>query len=63
LGANTLHDGIASWGAGLSYKHRLARHWAWFGSLSFSGDMGPLTQLLGTHAGRSGQIGLLNFHR
>jgi hypothetical protein len=58
-----LHDGIASWGAGLSYKHRLARHWAWFGSLSFSGDMGPLAQLQGNHSGRSGQIGLLYFHR
>ena len=63
LGANTLHDGVDSWGLGLSYKHRLAKHWAWFGSLSFSGDMGPLAQLLGTHAGRSGQIGLLYFHR
>lgn len=63
LGADTLRTGIDSWGAGLSYKHRLARHWAWFGSLSFSGDMGPLAELPGNHKGRSGQIGLLYFHR
>ena len=63
LGADTLRTGIDSWGAGLSYKHRLARHWAWFGSLSFSGDMGPLAELPGNHSSRSGQIGLLYFHR
>jgi len=63
LGADTLRAGIDSWGLGLSYKHRLARHWAWFGGLSFSGDMGPLAELPGTHKGRSGQIGLLYFHR
>lgn len=63
LGADTLRTGIDSWGAGLSYKHRLARHWAWFGSLSFSGDMGPLAELPGNHSNRSGQVGLLYFHR
>jgi hypothetical protein len=62
-GADTLRTGIDSWGLGLSYKHRLARHWAWFGSLSFSGDLGPLAQLPGRHSGRSGQVGLLYFHR
>ncbi len=62
-GADTLTTGIDSWGLGLNYKHRLARHWAWFGSLSFSGDLGPLAQLPGNHAGRSGQVGLLYFHR
>ena len=63
LGADTLRTGINSWGLGLSYKHRLDRHWAWFGSLSFSGDIGPLAELPGNHKGRSGQIGLLYFHR
>ena len=63
VGAERLQAGIDSWGASLSYKHRLARHWAWFGSLSFTGDMGPLAQLSGTHTSRSGQIGLLYFHR
>ncbi len=63
VGADRLQAGIDSWGAGLSYKHRLARHWAWFGSLSFTGDIGPLAQLPGNHKGRSGQIGLLYFHR
>ncbi len=63
LGAERLQAGIDNWGLGLSYKHRLARHWAWFGSLSLTGDVGPLAQLLGAHAGRSGQIGLLYFHR
>jgi hypothetical protein len=63
LGADTLRTGIDSWGLGLSYKHRLNRHWAWFGSLSFTGDIGPLAQLPGNHAGRSGQVGLLYFHR
>jgi hypothetical protein len=63
LRADTLRTGIDSWGLGLSYKHRLDRHWAWFGSLSFSGDMGALAELPGNHKGRSGQIGLLYFHR
>jgi len=63
LGADTLRTGIDSWGLGLGYKHRLARHWAWFGSLSFSGDRGPMAELPGNHKGRSGQIGLLYFHR
>jgi len=36
------HD---DWGLGLNHKHRLARHSAWFASLSFSGDVGPLAQL------------------
>jgi hypothetical protein len=63
LGADKLRTGIDNWGVGLSYKHRLAPHWAWFGSLSFSSDIGPLAELLGTHSSRSGQIGLLYFHR
>lgn len=63
VGAETLRTGIDSWGLGLNYKHKLARHWAWFASLSFSGDVGPLGQLPGTHSGRAGQVGLLYFHR
>jgi len=54
------HD---DWGLGLNHKHRLARHWAWFASLSFSGDVGPLAQLPGKHNARAGQVGLLYFHR
>jgi len=49
------HD---DWGLGLNHKHRLARHWAWFASLSFSGDVGPLAQLLGLHSARGEQGGL-----
>jgi hypothetical protein len=63
LGAETLGTGIDSWGMGLNYKHRITRHWAWFASLSFSGDAGPLAQLPGLHLARAGQVGLLYFHR
>jgi hypothetical protein len=63
LGAETLRTGIDSWGLGLNYKHRIVRHWAWFTSLSLSGDAGPLAQLLGMHIARAGQVGLLYFHR
>jgi hypothetical protein len=63
MGAESLRTGIDSWGLGLNYKHRLARHWAWFASLSFSGDVGPLAQLPGLHSARAGQVGLLYFHR
>jgi len=48
---------------GLNYKHRTTRHWAWFASLSLSGDAGPLAQLPGLHLVRAGQVGLLYFHR
>ena len=63
VGAGSLRTGIDSWGLGLNYKHRLSRHWAWFGSLGFSGDIGPLADLPGTHRSRDGQIGVLYFHR
>jgi hypothetical protein len=53
------HD---SWGLGLNYKHRLARHWACFASLSFSGDVGPLAQLPSLHSAREARR-FVYFHR
>ncbi len=50
------HD---SWGLGLNYKHRPARHWAWFANLRFSGDLGLWVQLPGLHSARAGQVVLL----
>lgn len=63
LGAETLNTGINSWGWGLNYKHRFDRHWAWFASMSYASDVGPLGRLLGTHSVGAGQAGLLYFHR
>ena len=63
LGAQSLQTSIDSWGWGLNYKHRFERHWAWFASLSYASDVGPLGRLLGTHSVGAGQAGLLYFHR
>ncbi|WP_350295340.1 hypothetical protein [Limnohabitans sp. Rim8] len=43
----------------MNYKHRPARHWAWFANLRFSGDLGLWVQLPGLQSASAGQVVLL----
>ena len=63
VGAGGLTTGIGMVGSGLSYKHSLSKHWAWFSTLGLNKEVGTVAKLSGPHSLVSGQIGLLYFER
>ncbi len=63
MGAGGLTTGTGSVGSGISYKHSLSRHWAWYSTLGVNKDVGNLAKLSGPHSLVNGQVGLLYFGR
>jgi hypothetical protein len=63
IGAGGLTTGTGSVGSGLSYKHSLAKQWAWYSTLGVNKDVGQVAKLSGPHNLVNGQIGLLYFDR
>lgn len=62
-GTRALTTGTGSVGSGLSYKHSLSKHWAWYSTLGIQKDVGSVAKLSGPHSSVSGQIGVLYFDR
>jgi hypothetical protein len=63
IGAGGLTTGTGSVGSGLSYKHSLSKHWAWYSTLGVNKEVGNVAKLSGPHSLVNGQIGLLYFDR
>lgn len=62
-GAEGLTTGIGAVGSGVSYKHSLTKHWAWFSSLGLNKAVGSVAKQSGPHSLVNGQIGVLYFER
>ncbi len=63
MGAGGLTTGTGSVGSGISYKHSLSRHWAWYSTLGVNKDVGNVAKLSGPHSLVNGQVGFLYFGR
>lgn len=57
------HAGVASLGAGLSWRYSFTPHWAWFATVGTNRTLGQLHQISPSTALWSGQLGLLYFSR